>query len=141
MVIRSPEDGESFTGHQQISLSCSAFDAVDGALEGANLRWHSNAAGELGTGASLGLDAFQLAEGAHTVSVVASNSVGLLATNSVVIRVVHEAPPFLRIDREDGGFALSWPGIAFRYSLQAGPRLPVDGAWSAVQVARTLARL
>jgi len=92
--IRSPGKDEIFTGIQAVLLEGSASDAEDGQLAGTSLQWRSTRDGFLGTGALLLLNAAGLSQGAHEISLTATDSSGLVTTGVVNIVVARE--PLLR---------------------------------------------
>ena len=90
--LESPADGTEFIGVQQVHLNGSAFDAEDGFMTGASLTWSSDLNGTLGTGTSLVLSAVSLNEGQHIITLKATDSQGLSASQSVRIRVHRVSP-------------------------------------------------
>jgi hypothetical protein len=86
--IATPADGAELVAGQPVTLSGSASDLQDGTLGGTRLEWRSSLQGVLGTGASVTVT---LQPGAHTLSLVATNSFG--QTTVARIEVTVTAPP------------------------------------------------
>ena len=69
-----------------------ALDTVDGQVSDRRLTWSSNLSGILGTGRNLAVNATNLVEGTHTITLSAINSDGQTASSSVQIQVLAEQP-------------------------------------------------
>jgi hypothetical protein len=80
--------GTTYRVGDEVLLSAEAYDPQDEWLDDGQLRWTSNIAGDLGTGSELIVE--NLPAGSHTITVTATNSSGLTATDSV--NVVVEGP-------------------------------------------------
>jgi len=87
VTILSPQTGELYSGVQTLTLEAVGLDPEDGNLTGANIQWSSDLDGNIATGANAQLTATSLTEGVHTISCLAIDSVGLTATESVVIAI------------------------------------------------------
>lgn len=83
--IASPAAGSVHPQSSAISFQGSASDLEDGSLSGSALAWTSDQAGALGTGASF--ERSDLAAGAHTITLTATDSHGGQATVTVQITV------------------------------------------------------
>jgi hypothetical protein len=86
--------------------------------------------GLLGTGALLLREVSTLSEGTHLITVTATDSGGLTNAATANIRIAHEEPPLLAIERMLPDVLLSWPVTATNYHLQRAASLP--GVWSNV---------
>ncbi len=82
--IGAPAAGSEFLEGTMVELSGGAFDNLDLMVDGANLAWQSDRDGWLGTGATLDV---VLSVGNHTVTLTATNSVGVSATAAVTLTV------------------------------------------------------
>jgi uncharacterized repeat protein (TIGR01451 family) len=90
-TIRTPESDKFYVSGQQIILQGSGTDREDGALDGPSLTWYSDRhADPLGTGELLVLAAEDLAEGRHTIILVATDSRG---QRSDAVQEATEATP------------------------------------------------
>jgi probable HAF family extracellular repeat protein len=78
----------SFNTGDIIALSATASDAEDGDLT-PSISWSSPIAGDLGQGGNVSTS---LAEGSHTITAMATDSMGASDTDSVQILVINEAP-------------------------------------------------
>ena len=76
-ILTPLADLNTAAGDENITLEGSGWDLEDGELSGANLIWHSDQDGVLGTGNSLAVAADQLSPGAHTFWLEAVDSAGL----------------------------------------------------------------
>jgi hypothetical protein len=85
--IEDPVDGDTFARSEEIVLNATAFDAADGDLPDAALAWSSSRDGALGTGRELALAAGRLSVGQHVLTLTATDSNGLKATDSATITV------------------------------------------------------
>lgn len=93
VAIDNPPDGSVFSGVQNVDLVGVGFDPDDGLLDGASLSWSSDLDGVLGTGEELTVNASELSEGTHEVTLTATDSAGATSTASVTIHVFRVAPP------------------------------------------------
>jgi uncharacterized protein (TIGR03437 family) len=84
VVIDPPAGGSNYETGDEILLTGEATDPQDDILEGASLVWSSNISGKLGTGDELDVT---LPAGQHTITLTATNSGGVSASASVVVRV------------------------------------------------------
>jgi uncharacterized repeat protein (TIGR01451 family) len=117
--INTPLDGTLFIGDQEIFLDAFANDPQDGALDGNSVRWVSSRDGALGSGAVLNFQADALSEGAHLVTVTATDSAGLTNSASVKIYVLRQPPPQLAIERSGNQLLLSWPSSITNFVLES----------------------
>lgn len=89
--VRGPEvfmdvpGGTTYTAGTEIFVSAEAYDTRDEWLPDENLEWSSNLSGLLGYGSELMVKNLQT--GSHVLTVTATNSAGLKATDSVTIKV------------------------------------------------------
>jgi hypothetical protein len=83
--INQPQNGATFLEGQTLDLNGSALDRQDGVITGTHLIWNSSRDGLLGSGSDLPAI---LSVGVHTITLQATNSVGLSATTSVTISVL-----------------------------------------------------
>ena len=90
--IRYPESSRLYVGDQIIVLEGSAYDAEDGSLDGTALTWISNLNGPLGNGRSLSLKASMLAEGSHTLTLLAKDKDNQSGVASIVIQIARTQP-------------------------------------------------
>lgn len=77
--------GSTFKKGQEIRLDAEAEDLQDGVLDNEKLVWTSDISGRLGMGSTLVLAG--LAPGSHTITLTATNSAGLSASQSIRITV------------------------------------------------------
>ena len=84
-LITAPTNGQSALENTPLVIAGSASDPEDGALSGLSLRWNSSINGFLGTGTSI--TATNLSPGTHLISLAATDSDGLAATDSATIAV------------------------------------------------------
>ena len=85
VTITAPANNTQVVAGSCVTFTGSATDAEDGALTGMALRWTSNVSGVLGTGASLTTSS--LTQGAHTITVSATDSGGRNASASISITI------------------------------------------------------
>lgn len=93
LSIRTPSDGQLFTGVQSVFFQASAVDAEDGRLDGASIAWSSDRDGFLGTGEEVVVLASDLSEGVHSVTATATDTAGAATSASVTIEVARVAAP------------------------------------------------
>jgi len=84
-VILKPGDGKDYGLDQVLDLMGSAWDEEDGNLDDTSLTWTDDVSGVLGTGATL--YAVTLTPGYHTITLTATDSDGLSASDSVSIYI------------------------------------------------------
>lgn len=130
VAVVLPLAGELFYGEQSIAFIANANDLEAGALTGTNVVWRSDRDGLLGDGEVLLREVRTLSEGAHLITVTATDSGGLTNAATVVINVAHNEPPRLNIERLLPDVVLSWPVASTNYHLQRALSLP--GTWSNV---------
>lgn len=93
-AILSPQEGARYVGNQTITLRGSGIDVEDGTLTAdAHYQWASDQNGALGNGRSLALNAAQLAEGRHQITLTVSDRDGETATAVVSITVSRTTVP------------------------------------------------
>ncbi len=85
--IESPSPGVVLAGSRGFLLKASGYDEEDGSLGFNAYSWSSSVDGNLGTGEHVVLSTSQLASGAHTITVTATDSSGLTATTAVSITI------------------------------------------------------
>ncbi len=85
VALDSPGNGDAFASGDTVELRGGAEDPEDGTLTAGSLLWASSLDGSLGTGDSLDVDT--LANGAHTLSLTATDSGGASASRSVQVVV------------------------------------------------------
>ena len=90
--IIAPENMTVFSANQAVILDGSGTDVEDGQLTDAAFSWSSNRNGVLGTGKSLVLNAANLQEGAHTITLTARDSDGQTGVASVSVQVLRAQP-------------------------------------------------
>jgi hypothetical protein len=83
-------DAAVFSGDQTITLEGSGNDMEDGQLPDSSLQWSSNLDGVLGQGESISINAQQLTEGTHTITLTAQDSDLQTGTASITIHVYRE---------------------------------------------------
>ncbi len=81
------EDGDTFAGDQTVILEGAGYDLQDGELSGQSLEWSSSIDGILGQGESLAINAQDLSEGTHTITLAATNSRQQTSTASITIYI------------------------------------------------------
>ena len=82
VVIQSPADGSTYLYEQTLSLSGMTYDIQDGSVEDSSLVW-SDQNGVLGVGSFISL--IQLPIGAHQITLTATNSWGLSASDTITV--------------------------------------------------------
>ena len=90
--ISTPENNHLYVGGQTIILEGMALDIEDGFLDGSRLTWTSNLNGMLGTGGSLTINAMNLQEGTHIITLSASDSTARVGSAVISIRVFRIRP-------------------------------------------------
>ena len=85
--IKTPPPGAVFAGHRGFLLDAAGYDIDDGSLASSAFEWHSSIDGDLGTGEFLVLSARDLTPGEHTITVIATDSDGMAADDSVDITI------------------------------------------------------
>ncbi len=88
--ITNPPDGSSFDYGDLVTFQGSATDPEDGTLTGASLVWTSSQGDPMGTGETFATDT--LTSGTHVITLTASDSKGMSATDTITIEVGN-APP------------------------------------------------
>ncbi|GIH07676.1 hypothetical protein Rhe02_57430 [Rhizocola hellebori] len=92
-----------FSSVQNIHLRGFGFDAEEGALTGASLKWTSNVDGPLGTGNELTVNALSLTAGTHQLTLTATDGTGTTATSTQTVHIYRVAPPRPGITISAGG--------------------------------------
>lgn len=87
VIITGPADWTTYVGTQMVFLDGLAYDQEDGSLDDAALVWSSDVDGILGSGETLSVIAADLTEGQHTITLTASDSDGLSASETVTIYI------------------------------------------------------
>ena len=90
VTLASPATGSHFTEEDAVPFQGAAIDQEDGILAGANLSWSSNKDGDFAIGTNPAVTT--LSVGGHTVTLTASDSEGLSASESITI-VIDALPP------------------------------------------------
>ncbi|MFB6232130.1 MAG: T9SS type A sorting domain-containing protein [Salinibacter sp.] len=93
--IFSPTDGAVTDTSGFITLEGSANDTEDGSLSGSALRWETASGDSLGIGETIDVSAANFSLGAHTIELVATDSLGASDTASVSIQVALSNDPSL----------------------------------------------
>lgn len=88
-TISSPDDGATFDVGAAVVFEGSASDPEDGDLSGGSLEWSSDVDGNLGTGTSVTVS--DLSEGAHQITLEATDSEGANGSDAVSITVGDQA--------------------------------------------------
>lgn len=88
LTLLQPRDGNAVLATESVTLDAIAFDLESGVLGGSELVWRSNRNGRLGIGGRLTLPAGSLSDGAHQITVTATDRDAMLGlgNNSVVSR-------------------------------------------------------
>ena len=100
-VIQSPTAGTTYLEGEPIAFAGTAIDSRDGSLVGESLVWFSNLDGEIGTGSAFACD--DLSMGSHTITLSATNALGLTASASVLITISDNNPPVAAISSPADG--------------------------------------
>ncbi|MDP3154525.1 MAG: PKD domain-containing protein [Archangium sp.] len=85
VTITAPANNTQVAAGTSLTFTATATDPEDGALTGMALRWTSSVSGVLGTGASLTTSS--LTQGAHTITVSATDSGGRNASASISLTI------------------------------------------------------
>ena len=85
--IRTPVSGDVFAENQGFVVEAVAYDMEDGLVPSSHISWTSSIDGNLGTGRYLVLSAADLTAGSHTITVTATDALGLSASDSVNVVV------------------------------------------------------
>ena len=83
--IRTPVSGDVFAENQGFVVEAVAYDMEDGLVPSSHISWESSIDGSLGAGRYLVLSAADLTAGSHTLTVTATDSLGVSASASVDI--------------------------------------------------------
>jgi hypothetical protein len=121
-IIASPAAAASYSVGAAIQFQGSASDPEDGPLTGVRLVWTSSLDGQLGTGASFSRD--DLSEGAHTITLRATDSEGESRAATVSITVISHPPDTPSITAPADGSS-HWLGEAVTFTGSAND--PEDG--------------
>jgi hypothetical protein len=120
VTITAPANNSTSAAGTPVTFTATATDVEDGALTGTSVRWTSNVAGVLGTGTSLTTSS--LAQGAHTITVSATDSGGRSASASISITITMGAanlPPVASLTGPTMGQATV--GLTFDGSSSSDP--------------------
>ena len=90
--IQSPENNRLYVSDQTIVLEGSGYDIEDGQMSDETLTWSSSVNGILGNGHTLSLNATELNEGNHTITLTAKDSEGQTSSVDINIQIVRERP-------------------------------------------------
>ncbi len=106
--IHTPGDGDVIQWGRQLQLIGSAYDLQDGTVEESNLLWRlGDGLTLLGTGSMVNLDIDDLPVGEVEINLIATNSGGQTATDSVTI-IVHDDLVFPGPTLDVSPSILSW---------------------------------
>lgn len=83
-------DGATFASDQTVTLEGSGYDMEGGQLPDSFLQWSSNLDGILGQGESISVNAQQLSEGTHTITLTAQDSDLQTGSTSITIHIYRE---------------------------------------------------
>lgn len=92
--ITTPDTNSVYVEDQVIILEGRAYDQEDGELANTELSWSSDLNGQLGTGASLAINALNLTEGIHTITLTAKDSDGQVGKTNINIQIYRTRPIF-----------------------------------------------
>jgi hypothetical protein len=109
VLITGPISGSFAVEDQLVFLSGTGQDPEDGRLSDNQLTWSSNHDGELGNGKILSTNAMSLTEGIHTFTLVAKDSDGMTAEDSITFEIFRDRPtlpPSLAIDTNGLSFVI-----------------------------------
>jgi len=81
------DDGDTFAGDQTVILEGEGYDLQDGELTGQSLEWSSSIDGVLGQGESLAINAQDLSEGMHIITLTVTNNNQQIGTASITIHI------------------------------------------------------
>jgi len=87
----TPDSGFAFQQGATVILHSSGWDLEDRALDGESLQWSSNLSGPLGSGRLTSVT--DLAVGQHVLTVTATDSNGMVATDTATITILPRALP------------------------------------------------
>ena len=92
-IIDFPAEGAMFSGIQNFVVVGGAYDTEDGPLHETSLVWTSDMDGVIGSGEELFVNASDLTEGTHLVTLTATDSDGASSVSSAVaIQIFRIAP-------------------------------------------------
>jgi uncharacterized repeat protein (TIGR01451 family) len=131
VYINAPLNDTLFVADDQIFLDATVIDPQDGTLNGASVQWTSSIDGALGSGDVINLEADSLSEGVHTITVTATDSLGLTNSATVTIIVLRAPPPALSVALSGQTVLLSWDSCVTNYVLVSAGSLPAT-TWSVV---------
>lgn len=121
--IITPGDGAVFQWGQTIHLMGTAYDLQDGMVDDANLIWRlGNTLTSLGTGPAVTLDIHALPVGTSEIRLIATNSTGQTASESIFI-TIHDELAFPGPTLEVGPTQLGWHVEPGTTALQTGELL------------------
>ncbi len=93
----------------------SSFDVDDGALPGGSFEWYEDyglvTETHWGTGQTLTIGAGQLGYGVHNITLVVTDSQGVLDTDTISVTVADTAPPLLEVPEDVAVVTIAAPPI------------------------------
>ncbi|MCS6842238.1 MAG: hypothetical protein NZ701_15840, partial [Roseiflexus sp.] len=118
VAVLNPANGLRIQYGQLVNFSGEAFDLQDGWLDGASLVWRNHKGQVLGTG--LFLSSADLPVGTNTITLTATNSLGMAASASVVVVVDDDLRlpgPYLSVGPDQVNWHLA-PGTTALQSVE-----------------------
>lgn len=106
LEILSPSEGAEFNYLDPISFEALADDLEDGVSDPSTWVWSSDRDGILGTGDALSVNAWNLSEGQHEISLSVSDTAGHVARATRHVRIVRFRNPSLELVRSDASPSL-----------------------------------
>ncbi len=105
VTVASPLNNQNFAVGQTITFTGTAIDSLDGALTG-TIQWTSSRDGALGTGGTITRS--NLSTGSHTITAQATDSAGLVGSESVTIGVQVLAVPTVQFTAPAGTVSVAF---------------------------------
>ncbi|MFO7864438.1 MAG: CpcT/CpeT family chromophore lyase [Salinivirgaceae bacterium] len=100
----TPEASAQFIEGDTIHLSCTATDPEEGNLPDENITWESSTDGTIGHGTLL--ETTTLTANTHTITVKATDSQGLMSSDSVSITVLDDEKPTVTITSPNNNYTM-----------------------------------